>query len=123
MGYLEPTSTQGSRTIPIFQKVLEMARGGFTLDATGLTVGEIIPAGTPMVFDEATRKAKKAALTGTAPNETSDAKGLLYTDIKIEANAPVDVVLRGTVYARRVTPAINAAHKKALPLIIFSESR
>lgn len=123
MGYLEPTSISGSRTIPVFQKVLETARGGFTLDATGLTVGDTIPAGTPMVFDEATRKAKKAALTGTAPDQVSDAKGLLYTDLKIEANTPVDVVLRGTVYARRVTPAINTAHKKALPLIIFSESR
>lgn len=123
MGYLEPTPIAGSRTIPVFQKVLETARGGFTLDATGLTVGQTIPAGTPMVFDEATRKAKKAALTGTAPDQASDAKGLLYTDVKIEANAPIDIVLRGTVYARRVTPAINAAHKKALPLIIFSESR
>ena len=123
MGYLEPTSKTGSRTIPIFQKVLETARGGFTLDATGLTAGETIPAGTPMVFDEETRKAKKATLTGVDPDEVSDAKGLLYTDVVIEANAPVDVVLRGTVYARRVTPAIDEAHRKALPLIIFSESR
>lgn len=123
MGYLEPTSTEGSRTIPIFQKILETARGGFTLDATGLTAGEYIPAGTPMVFDEETRKAKKAALTGTAPDQTSNAKGLLYTDIKIEDNAPIDIVLRGTVYARRVTPTIVQAHKDALPLILFSESR
>ncbi|MCJ8153241.1 hypothetical protein MKJ01_05630 [Chryseobacterium sp. SSA4.19] len=123
MGYLEPTSIAGSRTIPVFQKVLETARGGFTLDATGLTIGDIIPAGTPITFDETTRKAKKAALTGTAPDQVSDAKGLLYTDVKIEANAPVDVVLRGTVYARRVTPSINATHRKAMPLIIFSESR
>lgn len=123
MGYLEPTSEQGSRTIPIFQKVLETARGGFTLDATGLTANEIIPAGTPMTFDEETRKAKKATLTGDEPDEVSDAKGLLYTDVKIQDNAPVDVVLRGTVYSRRVTPEIDDAHKKALPLIIFSESR
>lgn len=123
MGYLEPTSKTGSRTIPIFQKILETARGGFTLDATGLTVGETISAGTPMVFDEATRKAKKAILTGVDPDKVSDAKGLLKNDVIIEANAPVDVVLRGTVYARRVTPAIVATHRKALPLIIFSESR
>lgn len=123
MGYLEPTSTSGSRTIPVFQKVLETARGGFTLDATGLTAGQTIPAGTPIAFDEATRKAKKATLTGTAPNQTTDAKGLLYTDVVIEANAPIDVVLRGTVYARRVTAGIDPVHRKALPLIIFSESR
>lgn len=123
MGYLEITEKSGSRTVPIFQKILETARGGFTLDATGLTAGETITAGTPMVYDEATRKAKKATLTGTAPDQTSDAKGLLKNDVIIEANAPVDVVLRGTVYARRVTPAIAATHRKAMPLIIFSESR
>jgi hypothetical protein len=123
MGYLEITEKTGARTKPIFQKILETARGGFSLDATGLTDGETIPAGTPIAFDEATRKAKKATLTGTAPDQTSDAKGLLKNDVIIEANAPVDVVLRGTVYARRVTPAIVATHRKALPLIIFSESR
>lgn len=122
MGYLESTSETGSREIPVFQKILETARGGFTLDMTGLTEGNVIPAGTPITFDEATRKAKVAALTGTAPNQTSDAKGLLYASVKIRKNAPIDVVLRGTVYNRRVTPAINDAHKKALPLIIFSES-
>ena len=123
MGYLDITTNEGSRTIPIFQKILETARGGFSLDITGLTAGEKIPAGTPMTFDEDTRKAKKATLTGTAPDQTSDAKGLLKNDVIIEANAPVDVVLRGTVYARRVTPTINTVHRKALPLIIFSESR
>lgn len=123
MGYLDITSKTGTRTIPIFQKILETARGGFSLDMTGLTVGETISAGTPMTFDEATRKAKKATVTGTAPDQVSDAKGLLKNDVTIEDAAPVDVVLRGTVYARRVTPTINATHRKAMPLIIFSESR
>lgn len=122
MGYLDIQSENDSRQIPIFQKVLETARGGFTLDATGLTAGDVIPAGTPIAFDESTRKAKKATLTGTAPNQTSDAKGLLYKAVKVQDSAPVDVVLRGTVYARRVTPAIDTAHREALPLIIFSES-
>ncbi|OBW43494.1 hypothetical protein AB670_00023 [Chryseobacterium sp. MOF25P] len=123
MGYLDITSKTGTRTIPIFQKILETARGGFSLDMTGLTVGETISAGTPMTFDEATRKAKKATLTGDEPDEVSDAKGLLKNDVIIEDAAPVDVVLRGTVYARRVTPSIDQAHRDVLPLIIFSESR
>jgi len=63
MGYLDNQSENDSRQIPVFQKVLELARGGFTLDATGLTAGDIIPAGTPIAFDEATRKAKPAKLT------------------------------------------------------------
>ncbi|MBC9913182.1 hypothetical protein [Chitinophaga varians] len=43
---------------PIFQKVLETARGGFTLDSTGLTKGATIPGGAPIAYDESTRKAK-----------------------------------------------------------------
>ena len=39
--------------IPVFQKVLETARGGFSLDITGLTKGDILPAGTPMTYDGA----------------------------------------------------------------------
>lgn len=42
----------------IFQKVLETARGGFTLDPSGLSDGDVIPAGTPVAFDESTRMAK-----------------------------------------------------------------
>lgn len=51
----------GTGSIPVFQgygKDISLAQGGFGLDITGLTVGKIIPAGTPMIFDEATRLAK-----------------------------------------------------------------
>lgn len=126
MSYLQPVKTQGTGSMPIFQTVLENAQGGFSLDSDGLTAGAIIPAGTPMTFDESTRKAKKATITaGTGDPvgpDTSDAKGLLYDDVVIQDSAPLSVVLRGTVYDRRVTPAIDAVHKAALPLIVFSES-
>jgi len=57
-------SLQGTRTIvstgvPIWQDIYgENAQGGFTLDMTGLTSGTILPAGTPITFDESTRLAK-----------------------------------------------------------------
>lgn len=177
--------------IPIYgAKNTEVATGGFTLDdAAFVTEGEVIPAGTPIGFSEATRKAmvckvcvaqanaannatsykvlkKSLAKVGmlinsgsgtaqaiTAIDKTnadydtltvattigvavtagdsifvSDAgytglKGLLYEDAIIGSNgiADIAVVLRGTVYARRITP-IPATIQAKLPLIIFSQS-
>ena len=113
--YLGLKKTSGAPTKPIFQKVLETARGGFALDVTGLTAGDTIPAGTVIAFDEATRKAKLANEDG------SDAKGLLYEDVKVVKGIPVDVVTRGTVYENRI-PEVSDEIKAALPLIIFSKS-
>ena len=50
-------------------------------------------------------------------------KGLLYEDVVIDSNgvADVAVVLRGTVYARRIVP-VPASIQAKLPLIIFSQS-
>ncbi|GAA0561593.1 hypothetical protein LX66_3557 [Chitinophaga japonensis] len=47
-----------SSGVPVFQTVIETAQGGFTLDNTGITSGATMPAGTPMDYDESTRKAK-----------------------------------------------------------------
>lgn len=50
-------------------------------------------------------------------------KGLLYEDAVIDSNgvADISVVLRGTVYARRIVP-VPATVQAKLPLIIFSQS-
>lgn len=107
----------------VWQTVYETAQGGFTLDITGLTVGNTIKAGIPFTFDEETRKAKPATITNTVSN----AKGVLYKDVVIAAGASVDVVLIGTIYERRINDdksAIAAEHKDALKgSIIFSQSR
>lgn len=107
--------------IPVFQKVLELARGGFTLDTTGLSAGDVIPAGTAMTFDEDTRLAKVASIN----DNESDAKGLLYEDVVVPdpttGSADVGVVVRGTAYNKRL-PNGTDDHADALPLIIFSES-
>jgi hypothetical protein len=46
----------GVDQIPIFQKEFEVAQGGFLLDTTGLPSGELVTPGTPVGFDEKTRK-------------------------------------------------------------------
>lgn len=118
---LEPIkSNVGSTYIPIFQAVDHTLRGGAVLDATGLTAGEILKAGTPMYVNEATRKAVKATIDGVS--NKSNANGLLYEDVVIEANAFVDVVIEGIVYENRIDEVADE-HKEALQgLIIFSKS-
>ena len=184
-----------SEGVPIFQKVLETARGGLTLDNTGLTAGKTIPGGTPALYDEGTRMVKVLktaeiievagssattykvkpgsllsvgdyigktvggaayAITAVAPSGSDyDAvtvgttlgamvvgdslfqssatgasaaalnitpNGLTYEDYGVEVDKDISVVIRGTVYARRV-PAAPSDVKSALPLIIYSQSR
>jgi hypothetical protein len=43
--------------IPIFQKIIETAQGGFTLSEPTLPVGTTVPAGTVIGYDESTRLA------------------------------------------------------------------
>jgi hypothetical protein len=185
MGKISLTKTLTATGIPVFQKVLEVAQGGFTLDTSGLTAGAVIVAGTPMTFNEATRLAKKASAGSAAvpavdagyydatsedegallivaadastgevllatvqasyrgskivaagdyvtlveePTEAvaavaSDAKGLLAEDVVVGDNTSLSVVVRGTVYERRITDVtVTAAQKAAMPNIIFSQS-
>lgn len=71
MSVLGITKTTVSTGLAVFQNVEWNAQGGFTLDTTGLTIGALLPAGTPMGFDEATRLARPvlaATLTADATN-------------------------------------------------------
>ena len=194
MAYLQPTKTATTGGIPVFQKVIETAQGGFSLDMTNLTEGETIPAGSLVVFNEATRKAvivktatmqdaatdsavdykvKKghniavgdylarseggaayavtaidtsnddydeitvgttlgvalsagdalfiSSATGASAAAVATAQGLLYEETVAQTDAPLSVVIRGTVYARRI-PGVIATQKAEMPNIIFSES-
>jgi hypothetical protein len=186
----------GVDQIPIFQKEFEVAQGGFLLDTTELPSGELVTPGTPVGFDEETRKVnvlKTAVLYEDATDEATtykvnkghffavdenlaasvgDAayaisaidtsndnydlvtletalgvvlsvgdvlfkssangasagaldvtpKGLLFDNVKVEDNVTCGVVLRGTVYKKRVANGIHSEVEDALPLIIFSES-
>jgi hypothetical protein len=193
---LKLVKESGVDQIPIFQKEFEVAQGGFLLDTIGLPPDELVTPGTPVGFDEVTRKVtvlKTAVLYANAIDtetnyqvkkghfltvgedlgaeiggaayaitaiDTSNAdydvitigptlgvvltvgdvlfkssangaavgalhlepKGLLFDNVKIEDNASCGVILRGTVYKRRVANGIHLAVIDALPLIVFSES-
>ena len=60
MGYTRETGASG---IPVWQgigKDIQLAQGGFLLTNPGLPAGTVIPAGTPMAFNETTRVAVMA---------------------------------------------------------------
>jgi hypothetical protein len=113
MALIGLTKTTLTRGIPIWQSVrmLETAQGGFTLDTTGLTLGDVIPAGTCMNYNEATR---------LAVIDTSTPKGLLYEDVTVQVGATLSIVTKGTVYKRRIPVVSGIA--ALLPRILFSES-
>lgn len=111
----------GTRFIPVFQKEFELLRGGATI--TGESAGTVLPAGTAMTYDESTRLAEKAVVDGD-PAE-SNAKGYLYEEVTIGEAGTVttgDIVIRGTLYKRRVPQDDIDDHLKATPLVIGSES-
>lgn len=192
IGYKRTLGTEG---IPVFQgtgKDIQLAQGGFLLDTTGLVAGFVLKAGTPMIYNEFTRKAKPIATgqvveaaaadatsykiskgsplkvgdnfaakvgdkaypitaidksnsahdvvtvgttigavtagsmvfasstTGATNSAFGDVNGLLYRDQIVAENESCSVVIRGTVYARRVP--YSADLEAALPRIIYSQS-
>jgi hypothetical protein len=194
------TRVVGTGDIPVWQRVDQLVQGGFVLDRTDYADGDVIKAGTPVVFNEATRMAKPlltAVLNANATNsattyqvkkghklatgkyfaassggaayaitaiDTSNAdydvitvgttlgvaltagqllfastatgasaatyggvNGLLYADKRIDVagiSQSISVVLRGTIYARRVPYSANleTALKAAGAFIIYSQS-
>lgn len=83
--------------------------GGGNSLGVAITAGEVI-------FEAGTAGADTAALK-------VEPKGLLYEDAVAQANEPVSVVLRGTVYQRRMPNGACDAVISALPQIIFSQSK
>lgn len=55
---LQIVKTIVANGVTVFQDIDETAQGGFTLITTNLVIGDTLPAGTPMYYDEATRTAK-----------------------------------------------------------------
>lgn len=54
---LKLQKVESSGRIPVFQKETEVAQSGFKLETAGLPADEIVTIGTPVGFDEVTRKA------------------------------------------------------------------
>jgi hypothetical protein len=82
-----------------------------------LTVGTTLGAAAigASIYQSSTTGATNSALSGTP-------KGTLYEHCVVEDNSTLTVVLRGTVYARRI-PTVPADVQALLPLIIFSQSK
>lgn len=114
---LQTVKTTINTGATVFAKIDATALGGFSLDATGLTLGDTLPAGTAIIANEATRVATVVDADGDTP------LGLLKNDVVIAAGAEIAVVTSGVVYARRIPAAAKTAAIKAkLPKITFSES-
>ena len=192
------TRTPTKSGIPVYQgtaKDIQLLQGGCLLNTTGLTAGNIIPAGTPVVYDEVTRVASilhnaraQANASASAVNypvekghslvvgdylasgavggkaypitaiDTSNASfdtitvgttigavtagdllfastatgatasalpainGLTYDEVIVSSNISLSVVIRGTVYARRVPWSAAIEALSGLKQFIYSKS-
>ena len=192
------TRTPTKSGIPVYQgtaKDIQLLQGGCLLNTIGLTEGSIIPAGTPVVYDEVTRVAsilhnaraqanagasavnypvekghslavgdylasgavggKAFAITAidtsnasfdtitvgttigavtagdllfasTATGATASAlpaiNGLTYDEVIVSSNISLSVVIRGTVYARRVPWSAAIEALLGLKQFIYSKS-
>lgn len=65
----------GIAGIPVYQidKAFKLVQGGFALDKTNLVAGQIIPAGTPLLYDEAARTAVVGSFATLFANATNSA--------------------------------------------------
>jgi len=94
--------------------VIDTSNAAYDSLTVGTTLGDALTADTSILFQSSATGAAAAAYSVTA-------KGLLYEDTDVADGVSVSVVIRGTVYERRV-PAATAAVKTALPHIIYSLS-
>lgn len=92
---------------------IDTSNAAYDVLTVGTTLGVAITAGSAL-FQSSATGASAAALIVTP-------KGLLYEDTDPVANTTLSVVIRGTVYHRRI-PTVPSAIKTALSSIQFSES-
>lgn len=104
LGYNKESATSG---VPKFQKILETAQGGFTLDESVLAAGTVIPAGTVIGFDESTRKAKPFKGGVLQANATDSAT--TYRILK-GSNVAVGMSVNLTGGTARAITAINTSN-------------
>jgi hypothetical protein len=108
------TRTFGTTEIPVWQgtnKDIQLAQGGFLLDTTGFAAGVVIPAGTPMVYNAATRTAKAVKVGTFQANATNTAT--TYQVAKGHSYAVGDnfaAVIGGKAYPITAIDTTNAAY-------------
>lgn len=117
----------GIAGVPVYQrdKGFLLAQGGFALDKTNLVAGQIIPAGTPLIFDETARTAvvgsfgtlyanatnvattyqiKKGSVLKTGDYFSATPGGTAYAITAIDtSNAAYDVITVGTTLGAALT--------------------
>jgi uracil-DNA glycosylase len=98
-------NASGAQTIT----VIDTSNADYDVLTVGTTLGVAVTAGDVYFIDDAGYQ---------------NVKGLLYADVAIPADGEVaaDVVLRGTVYERRLPSPVGASVKAKIPQILFSNS-
>ncbi|RPE05549.1 hypothetical protein EGT74_24510 [Chitinophaga lutea] len=91
--------------------VIDTSNAAYDMITVGTTIGAV--AAGALVFKSSATGANAAAFAFPP-------KGLLFAETTVESGESVSVVIRGTVYARRVPYSADLA--AALPLIIYSQS-
>jgi hypothetical protein len=104
-------ATAGSAAYTI--TAIDTSNADYDAITLGTTLGVALTAGTGLF--------QSAAAGGSAAAYIVTPKGLLYEDLSPSTDKTVSVVIRGTVYARRI-PTVPTAIRALMPLIIFSES-
>jgi hypothetical protein len=110
-------------SLPIWLKVNNVDQCGGTIDISGLSAGDIIPAGSMCFLDAAGGTLQIIKDTDTA--DLGKVNGLLYNDVSIEEGdtyATGAVVFDGVVYADRI-PTVPDSVKVQLPMIRFNYER
>lgn len=122
------TKVSGKESIPVWNKVIERI-GAMTLDTSNspeaLAVNGIVPVGTPVKYDEVTRKVVLVDTDETteAGALTTEPNGFLHFPVKFEENAYCSVVVRGTLLGNRVDNLKNTdLVQKCVPLVRISKS-
>lgn len=114
LGFQRTTNTN---SIPLWEglnKDIQLAQGGFALNSTGLALGSVIPAGTPLIFDEAARTASIAGggtLQANATNVATQYRLLKNSTVKIGDYLAATV--GGAAYAITAIDTTNAAYDLA----------
>lgn len=111
MGYRRSVGNAG---IPIWQghgQDLQLAQGGFVLAVTGFPEDTIIPAGTPLVFDEA---ARTATFSGGAVLQTAATGNpvayRVYKGAPVKVGDVISLTVGGAAYGVTAIDTTNAAY-------------
>lgn len=108
---LQQVKTDLNAGVPIWQKILMYAQGGFTLDYTGFTAGDTIKAGSIVGFDESTRIAKIQKVAIVQANATNSATAIRVTKGRqAKSGDYVAKTIGGAAYAITAIDTSNAAY-------------